>query len=47
MRKDKLEYLVGTGKIAGRRARRRRTLSTDQLVKQANYDNTIELSRRV
>ena len=34
MRKGKLEYLVFTGKIVGKRARgRRRTLFTDKLVK--------------
>ena len=47
MRKDKLEYLVVTGKIVGKRTRgRRRMLFTNQLVKWTNCDNTIELVRK-
>ena len=47
MTKDKLEYLVVTGKIVGKRTReRRRMLFTNQLVKWTNCDNTIELVRK-
>ena len=47
MRKDKLEYLVVTGKFVGKRTRgRRRMLFTNQLVKWTNCDNTIELVRK-
>ena len=45
MRKDKLEYLVVTGKIVEKRTRgRRRMLFTNQLVKWTNSDSTRELT---
>ena len=47
MRKDKLEYLVVSGRIVGKRTLgRRRTLFTDQLGKWTNCSNTIELFRK-
>ena len=47
MRKDKLEYVVVTGKIVGKRTHgRRRMLFTNQLVKWTNCDNMIALVRK-
>ena len=46
MKKDKLEYLVVTGKIVGKRAHGRRMLFTDKLIKWKNCDNFLNFLER-